>query len=82
MASDIASSFEHSLSTLEEIVSGPVSLEMFSLSSNLRTSGDGKWMKDTSGVDDVAVVEAALPGGRVCRDCICWQNMRRGNLVK
>ena len=33
------------------MVSGPVALEMFSLSSNLRTSGDGKWMKDTSGVD-------------------------------
>ena len=29
----------------------------------------------------MAVGEAVLPGGRVGRDCICWQNMRRGNLV-
>ena len=27
----------------------------------------------------MAVGEAALPGGRVGRDCICWQNMKRGN---
>ena len=63
------------------MVSGPVALEMFSLSSNLRTSGGGKWMKDTNGVDGCGSGEALLPGGRVGRDCICWQNMRRGNLV-
>ena len=46
-------------------MSGPVALKVFSLSSNLRTSGGWKWMKDTSGVDAVAVGEAALPRGRV-----------------
>ena len=51
MVSDIGSSLEHSLSTLKEMVSGPVALEMFSLSSSLRTSGGRKWMKDTSGMD-------------------------------
>ena len=46
-------------------MSGPVALEVFSLSSNLRTSGGWRWMKDTSGWMAVAVGEAALPGGRV-----------------
>ena len=29
----------------------------------------------------MAVGEAAVPGGRVGRDCICWQNMKRGSLL-
>ena len=66
MVNGIASSFEQSLSTLEEMVSGPVALEMFSLSSNLRTSGGGKSMKDTSGVDGCG------SGG----SCSSWRSCR------
>ena len=48
------------------MVSRPVALEVFSLSSNLRTSGSGKWMKDTSRVDGCG------SGG----SCCSWRSCR------
>ena len=47
-------------------MSGPVALDVFSLSSNLRTSGGRKWMKDTIRVDGCG------SGG----SCSSWRSCR------